>query len=59
MEHDDVQVGRLLTRREALTLIGVSGTAILTGSMSAAGTAADSRSQLPSCVVRPQQTEGP
>ena len=43
---------RPLTRREALTVIGVSGAAMLTGRASAQGAA-------PVCVVRPQQTEGP
>lgn len=59
MEHDDVQVGRLLTRREALAVIGATGAAILAGRTSAARTAAGGGSPVPSCVVRPQQTEGP
>lgn len=52
MEPDDAQVGYLLTRREALALLGSSGVALLTGCRASART-------LPSCVVRPQQTEGP
>lgn len=61
MEQDDIQVGRLLSRREALALIGISGAAILTGCRYAKGatTEADAESRLPSCVVRPEQTEGP
>lgn len=59
MEHDDVQVGRLLTRREALALIGASGAAMFAGRTSAANTAAGGGSPRPSCIVRPQQTEGP
>lgn len=59
MEHDDVQVGRVLTRREALAVIGATGAAILAGRTSAARSAAVGGSPLPSCVVRPQQTEGP
>jgi protocatechuate 3,4-dioxygenase beta subunit len=53
---DDIPQGRLLSRREALALIGASGVVLLTGA---------ARSQVPSgvsqlsCVVRPQQTEGP
>jgi len=59
MERDDVQVGHLLTRREALALIGVSGAAILMGCSAAEGGGAKSATLLPGCVVRPQQTEGP
>ena len=56
---DDPRLGRLLTRREALALIGASGVVLL-------GSAAPGRAQAPraaaarlSCVARPQQTEGP
>jgi len=59
MDRDDVQVGQLLTRREALALIGVSGAAILTGCTTAEGGAAKSATLLPGCVVRPEQMEGP
>jgi len=59
MERDDVQVGQVLTRREALALIGVSGVAILTGCTTAEGGGAKSAALLPGCVVRPEQTEGP
>ncbi|HEX9943889.1 MAG TPA: intradiol ring-cleavage dioxygenase [Thermoanaerobaculia bacterium] len=67
---DDTPVGRLLSRREAVALLGVSGAALLAGcdriSVSVerdlppgeAATATGS-SAVPSCVVRPQQTEGP
>jgi protocatechuate 3,4-dioxygenase beta subunit len=53
---DDIPQGRLLSRREALALLGASGAALLTGA--ARGQAPGGVSQL-SCVVRPQQTEGP
>ncbi|NOT33534.1 MAG: intradiol ring-cleavage dioxygenase [Candidatus Eisenbacteria bacterium] len=58
MHDDDVPVGRLFTRREVLTLLGVTA-----GSL-AAGMPFDplARSQaegLPRCIVRPEQTEGP
>lgn len=58
MTQDDRQVGKLLTRREAVALIGVSGFAALTGCSPAKG--GDARATaLPACVVRPEQTEGP
>jgi protocatechuate 3,4-dioxygenase beta subunit len=100
MENDDRQVGRILTRREVIALLGAAGAAMLTGCLpgqsnsaqptstsgqaqstaptaetplsSEAATAttmpeqasptADTASQAPnqpSCVVRPEQTEGP
>ena len=43
----------VLSRREALALIGASGAALLTLALPARAAA------LPSCVARPQQTEGP
>jgi protocatechuate 3,4-dioxygenase beta subunit len=49
MRSDDEAVGRLLTRREIVALLGLSGAGLLAGRASAA----------PACVVRPQQTEGP
>lgn len=62
MEHDDVQVGRILSRREVLTLLGVGGAAALTSpGLASAGTPTAARAplRLPSCIVRPSQTEGP
>jgi protocatechuate 3,4-dioxygenase beta subunit len=67
---DDRLVGRVLTRREALWLGGGTGTALagiaLAGRMpdwSALGEWLAPRAaiagELPACVVRPQQTEGP
>jgi protocatechuate 3,4-dioxygenase beta subunit len=52
---DDLHVGRLLRRREALALIGVSGLALLSGSRLARA-AADAPG---ACIARPRQTEGP
>ena len=61
--HDDEQVGRILSRREALGLIGVGGAAALGGPAalggSAAGGSVPTPFRLPACVVRPEQTEGP
>ena len=55
MRNDDLPIGRLLTRREALALVGASGAALLGGAFpTSAATGAQ-----PGCVVRPTQTEGP
>ena len=62
MDRDDVQVGRLLSRREILALLGASGIAALAGckpSHEVSDVRAASGALLPSCVVRPEQTEGP
>ncbi len=78
MDNDDRPVGRILTRREFLALLGTSGAALLAGclpvqsgseivstatpahsSAAAQSTAATSISSLPTCVVRPAETEGP
>jgi protocatechuate 3,4-dioxygenase beta subunit len=62
MDRDDAQVGRLLSRREILALLGASGIAALAGckpsrEVAEVGTAGGA--VFPSCVVRPEQTEGP
>jgi protocatechuate 3,4-dioxygenase beta subunit len=72
MEHDDVQIGRILSRREVLGLLGAGGAAALasprtasaampgTGSAPAADPAAARNAfRLPKCIVRPSQTAGP
>jgi protocatechuate 3,4-dioxygenase beta subunit len=62
MDRDDIQVGRLLSRREILALLGASGLAALAGcrpSREVAESGAAAGGVLPSCVVRPEQTEGP
>jgi protocatechuate 3,4-dioxygenase beta subunit len=46
----------VLNRRQALALIGASGAALLTGALPARAAAPLAP---PSCVTRPQQTEGP
>lgn len=77
-QDDDAPVGRVLTRREVLTLLGAgTGAALLAacvpavlsspgssrsigGTASPSGTAAGSAvGALPSCIVRPELTEGP
>ncbi len=74
MDNDGITIGRVLSRREALTLLGTAGVGILatraSGQVNANASAltADRSSLtpafahpsgLPACVVRPQQTEGP
>jgi protocatechuate 3,4-dioxygenase beta subunit len=49
---DDQQTGRILSRREALALLG--GAAMLAG-----GVRPGFAQGLPSCIVTPEQTEGP
>ena len=58
VDNDDRQVGRLLTRREALTALGAAGALVLLRCSS--GSSSPSNDPLPAaCVVRPQQTAGP
>lgn len=66
-EHDDDKpVGRVLTRREMLSLIGGgAGALVIAGGFNLSvlaqntPTATPSATALPSCVVRPELTEGP
>jgi protocatechuate 3,4-dioxygenase beta subunit len=67
MDIDDRTIGRVLSRREALVLLGASGAAMIVGCRPGDGgsdeaavqTAAAGGSVVPACVVRPEQTEGP
>jgi protocatechuate 3,4-dioxygenase beta subunit len=62
MENDDRQIGRILSRREALALFGAAGLALLAGcgpAQSGAATPASSAAEGLACVVRPEVTEGP
>lgn len=67
MDQDDRQIGRILSRREALALLGASGAAALAvtadtligaESPGVIQTPAGTSSTAP-CVVRPEQTQGP
>jgi protocatechuate 3,4-dioxygenase beta subunit len=59
MDRDDSPVGRVLSRREVLTVLGASGLALLAGGTHQALAGTDSRRRLPACVARPEQTAGP
>jgi len=54
MEADEVIRGRVLSRREVVTLLGAAGVAL-----AARPVLAQSARPAPACVVRPAQTEGP
>jgi protocatechuate 3,4-dioxygenase beta subunit len=59
MELDDLPIGRVLTRREALALLGSTGTLFLLGSSPAGVRVSPAgRARYP-CVVRPASTQGP
>ena len=59
MDRDDSPVGRVLTRREALAVVGASSFALLEGRSRQAFAWAASGRPHPACVVRPEQTAGP
>ncbi len=63
MQNDDATIGRILSRRQALGLLGALGVTSLAGKGVTEGRAApaiiDARGQGVSCVVRPAQTLGP
>jgi len=71
MENDDLPVGQILSRREALKLLGVTSAALLAACVPGASdtleatsaptqvTSATTTGALPACVVRPEVTEGP
>jgi protocatechuate 3,4-dioxygenase beta subunit len=59
MNGDDAPAGRILTRREVLPLLGVSGLALLDGRTRRALAWSESASRVPACIARPEQTAGP
>src|SRR3972149_2404401 len=61
MDRDDIPVGHLLPRREALAVLGSTALFVVAGRsrMFFSSTATPSTAAAPSCIVRPQQTEGP
>ncbi len=58
MKRMDAQIGYLLSRREALVLMGAAGAGLLMGSRPDKAQAVTSSSRS-LCIVRPEQTEGP
>lgn len=72
MDSDDILVGRLLSRRDAVRLLAVAGAATVAGCVRGQGAAADtanaavalssgdtSLANLPACVAKPELTVGP
>src|SRR5918911_433792 len=62
MDNDDILRGRVLTRREALVLMGaagMSGVLLYAGCSSATEPTSGSSDTTGSCIVRPELTEGP
>ena len=59
MHDDDRPVGRILTRRELVALFGAAAAASFAHSATAQSGAGQPSTIVPSCVVHPQQTEGP
>lgn len=58
MDLDDVPIGRVLTRREALAVLGSTGAVVLLGGSASHTNSSASRPRHP-CVVRPASTAGP
>ncbi len=58
MDLDDLPVGRVLTRREALALLGSTGTLLLIGAARSPGEQPGGKPRV-ACVVRPASTAGP
>jgi protocatechuate 3,4-dioxygenase beta subunit len=71
MENDDLPIGTILSRRDALKLIGITGAALLascipgssevtqTGGAQTQVSSTAATGAVPACVVRPEITEGP
>ncbi|HET9568623.1 MAG TPA: hypothetical protein VFP16_09665, partial [Vicinamibacterales bacterium] len=59
MHEDDRPIGRVLTRRELVALFGAAAAASFAHSASAQSGTGQPSTIVPSCVVHPQQTQGP
>jgi len=58
MRENDQQIGYILSRREALALMGAAGAGLLVGGWPNKARAVPGTLRSP-CIVRPEQTEGP
>ncbi|MCL4867247.1 MAG: hypothetical protein KJZ47_15240, partial [Gemmatimonadales bacterium] len=59
MDIDDRTIGQILSRRQVVALLGVSGYAMLARRPHVQALAQGIGQAPPACVVRPEQTEGP
>ena len=59
MDLDDIPIGRVLTRREALAFLGATGALLFLGCSDSTATSSDTGDSSSSCLVRPELTEGP
>lgn len=66
MDNDDEQVGRILSRREVLALLGIAGAGVVASRVNAqpaisrlVSSAGVNAPWVPACVVTPAQMEGP
>jgi protocatechuate 3,4-dioxygenase beta subunit len=66
MDNDDKQIGRILTRREVLALLGVAGAGVVASRVRAqsglervVAATPGAAPWMPACIVTPAQTEGP
>jgi protocatechuate 3,4-dioxygenase beta subunit len=59
MDSDDAPVGRVLSRREVVAILGGSGFALLAGGPHLGHARAEPGRRVPACVARPEQTAGP
>jgi protocatechuate 3,4-dioxygenase beta subunit len=59
MHDDDRPVGRVLSRRELVALVGAAAAGSLAHRVAAQAGGREPTTVIPNCVVHPQQTEGP
>ena len=59
MDHDDIPIGRVLTRREAILLLPAAGVAMMSVGSVRAVERSRAPLRMPDCIVRPELTEGP
>lgn len=56
---DDTPIGRLLSRREAMAILGAAGVSALGAGLALGRPRGARGTPLPACIARPEQTEGP